>query len=212
MGQQIILDFLGATILGGAFLLNLLRFQGQDFQRKQESRDDIVAQQNLTALVSLLEEDFHRIGYCATRDNMIAPVMLAAGADYISFKTDLVTEASPEGDGTVDSIAYLLGGLLQTTANPRERMLYRMENGGQLEGSSLGVTYLDFKYHKYNGDTLARPVSAAQLKEIAGIEVTVRVENQYPYTLPDTADSLGIIKVNWKQLDFEIKNFGQGAP
>jgi hypothetical protein len=212
MGFQIILDFLGATMLGGAFLLNLLHFQGDDFQRKQESRDDIVAQQNLTALVSLLEEDFHRIGYCALHENMTAPVVIAAGPDYISFKTDLVTDAAPEGDGTIDSVAYMLGGLLHSAANPRERMLYRVENGGQWEGSSLGVTYLDFKYHKYNGDTLARPVSSAQLKEIAGIEVTVRVENQYPFVLPETADSLGIIKVNWKQLDFEIKNFGRGAP
>lgn len=212
MGFQIILDFLGATILGGAFLLNLLRFQGQDFQRKQESHDDIVAQQNLTALVSVLEEDFRRIGYCASRDVMIAPVMLAAGSDYVSFKTDLVTSSSPEGDGEVDSVAYFMGGLLSTTANPRERMLYRVENGGQWEGSSLGITYLDFRYHKYNGDTLARPIAAAQLKEIAGIEVTVRIENQYPFILPETADSLGIINVNWKQLNFEIKNFGRGAP
>jgi len=212
MGFQIILDVLGATILGGTFLLNLLRFQSQDFQSKQETHDDIVAQQNLTALVGLFEEDFRRIGYCASRENMSSPVILCAGQDYISFKTDLVTDASPEGDGAVDSVAYLLGPLLKTTANPRERMLYRRENEEPFGGSSLGVTYLDFKYHKFNGDTLARPVSPEHLKEIVGIEVTVRVENQYPFILPETADSLGIVSVNWKQLDFEIKNFGRGAP
>ena len=211
MGFQVILDLLGAAVLGGAFLLNLLRFQGQDFQRKQESHDDIVAQQNLTAFVSLLEEDFRQIGYCASRENMIAPVVLSAGAEYISFKTDMITSTAPEGDGTVDSVAYFLGSLMQTSANPRERILYRVENGGQLEGASLGVTYLEFKYHRYNGDTLARPVATAQLREIAGIEVIVRVENQYPFILPETADSLGIINVNWKQLAFEIKNFGRGS-
>lgn len=212
MGFQVILDILGATVLGGTFLLNLLRFQGQDFQKKQESHDDIVAQQNLTALVGLLEEDFRRIGYCARRDNMTGPVIVCAGSDYISFKTDLVTDSSPEGDGDVDSVAYLMGPLLRTTPNPRERMLYRRENGGSWNCSSLGVTYLDFKYHRFNGDTLARPVAADQLKEIVGIEVTLRVENQYPFVLPETADSLGIVSVNWKQLDFEIKNFGRGTP
>jgi len=211
MGFQIVLDFLGATVLGGAFLLNLLRFQGEDFQSKQQANDDVVAQQNLTSLVGLLEEDFRRIGYCAARDNMSAPVILCAGPDYISFKTDLVTDASPEGDGVADSVAYLLGPVLTTAANPRERILYRRENASSWNASSLGVTYLDFKYHRYNGDTLARPVAANQLKEIVGIEVTVRVENQYPFILPETADSLGIVDVNWKQLDFEIKNFGRSG-
>jgi len=212
MGFQIFLDIAGAIVLGGAFLINLLRFQGDDLQTKQESHDDIVAQQNLTALVSLLEEDFRRIGYCAVKGNMTGPVILCAGPDYISFKTDLVTGANPEGDGVVDSVAYLTGPLLSTTPNPRERMLYRRENQGEWNVSSLGVTYLDFKYHRYNGDTLARPVAASQLKEITSIEVTVRVENQYPFTLAGTVDSLDIIDVNWKQLDFEIKNFGGVTP
>jgi hypothetical protein len=212
MGFQIVLDILGATVLGGTFLLNMLRFQGEDFQKKQEAHDDIVAQQNLTALVDLLEEDFHRIGYCASRENMIAPVVVCAGTDYIAFKTDCVTDASPEGDGAVDSVAYLLGPVLTASANPRERMLYRRENTGPWDVSSLGVTYLEFRYHRFNGDTLARPVAADQLKEIAGIEVTLRVENQYPFILPETADSLGIVNVNWKQLDFEIKNFGRSGP
>ena len=212
MGFQIFLDIAGAIVLGGAFLINLLRFQGDDLQTKQESHDDIVAQQNLTALVSLLEEDFRRIGYCAVKGNMTGPVILCAGPDYISFKTDLVTGANPEGDGFVDSVAYLTGPLLSTTPNPRERMLYRRENQGEWNVSSLGVTYLDFKYHRYNGDTLARPVAASQLKEITSIEVTVRVENQYPFTLAGTVDSLDIIDVNWKQLDFEIKNFGGVTP
>lgn len=212
MGFQVILDILGATVLGGAFLINLLRFQGEDFQKKQEAHDDIVAQQNLTTLVGLLEEDFRRIGYCATRNNMTGPVILCAGPDYVSFKTDLVTDSFPEGDGAVDSVAYMVGPLLSMIPNPRERILYRRENGGVWNGSSLGVTYLDFKYHRFNGDTLARPVAPDQLKEIVGIEVTIRVENQYPFVLPETVDSLGIVSVNWKQLDFEIKNFGRGTP
>jgi hypothetical protein len=37
----------------------------------------------------------------------------------------------------------------------------------------------------------------------------LRVENQFPFVTPETVDSLSIVSVNWKQLDFEIKNFGQ---
>jgi hypothetical protein len=211
MGLQVILDLLGAVALGGTFLLNLLQFQVQNLQSKQESHDDIVAQQNLIALVNLFEEDFRRIGYSADRATMTGPVITCAGTDYISFKTDLVTPANPEGDGTVDSIAYMIGPLLTTSANPRERMLYRRENDGPWQVSSLGVTYLEFRYHKYNDDSLARPVAADRLKEITGIEVILRVENQYPFTLATSVDSLDIVSVNWRQLDFEIKNFGRGG-
>jgi hypothetical protein len=212
MGIHVLLDITGAAILGGTFLLNLLRFQAEDIQNKQQSHDDIVAQQNLTALVDVLAEDFRHIGYCATRGGMSGPVVLCAGSDYISFKTDLITSTYPEGDGVVDSVAYFLGPLMKSTPNPRERMLYRRENQGEWDVSSLGVTYLDFKYHRYDGDTLARPVAASQLREITGIEVTLRVENQYPFTVPGTKDSLDIVNVNWKQLDFEIRNFGQVTP
>lgn len=211
MGYQVVLDILGSLILGGLFLLNLLRFQGNDVQSKQESRDDIVAQQNLVAIVNLFEEDFRRIGYCANRDSMLAPVVMTAGPDYITFKTDLITSGNPEGDGIVDSVGYWWGEYLADTPNPRDRMLYRRTTNGPWKGSSMGVTYLDFRYLKYNGDTLSRPVTGASLKEICGIQVTLRVENLYPYTLQGTADSLNVVKVNWKQFDFEIKNFGRGS-
>ena len=211
MGFQVVIDIVGSLILAGLFLLNLLRFQGNDVQSKQESRDDIVAQQNLVSIVNLFEEDFRRIGYCANRDSMIAPVVTNAGPDYITLKTDLIASGSPEGDGTVDSVGYWLGEYVLDTPNPRDRMLYRRENNSSWKGSSLGVTYLDFKYLKYNGDTLSRPVTGDKLKEICGIQVTLRVENLYPFTLEGTADSLNVVKVNWKQFDFEIKNFGRGS-
>ncbi len=211
MGSQVILDILGAMILGGLFVLNLLNFQAQDMQTKQESRDDVVAQQNLVSVVNLMEDDFRRIGYCQLKDNMLAPVVTAAGPDYITFKTDLLTTGDPEGNGVVDSVGYWFGESVLGTPNPRDRMLYRRENNGAWQGSSLGLTYLDFKYLMYNGDTLARPVTGIHLKEICGIQVTLRVENQYPYIRTETKDSLDIVKVNWKQFDFEIKNFGRGS-
>jgi hypothetical protein len=211
MGFQVMLDLLGAVALGGTFLLNLLQFQVQNLQTKQQSHDDIVAQQNLISLVNIVEEDFRRIGYCADRATMTGPVITCAGPDYVSFKTDLVTSGYPEGDGTVDSVAFMIGPLMTTSANPRERMLYRRENDGPWEVSSLGVTYLEFRYHKYNGDSLSRPVPADRLREITGIEVLLRVENQYPFVVAETVDSLNIVSVNWRQLDFEIKNFGRGG-
>ncbi|MEW6511062.1 MAG: hypothetical protein AB1428_08910 [Bacteroidota bacterium] len=211
MGFQVVIDFLGASILGGTFLLTLLQFQAQNLQAKQQSHDDIVAQQNLMSLVNILEEDFRRIGYCADRANMTGPVVLCAGTDYIAFRTDLVTDENPEGDGEVDSVAYMLGPLQTMSANPRERMLYRRENDGQWQLSSLGVTHLEFRYHKYNDDTLSRPVATGRLREITGIEVILRVENQFPFVVPETVDSLNIVSVNWRQLDFELKNFGRGG-
>ena len=191
--------------------MTLLRFNAQNMETKQLYRDEIIAQKDLVEVVNVLEEDFRRIGYCAVRSNMAVPIILTAAADSIKFKTDLPAGASNEGDGTVDSVTYKLGELILLTANPRDRMLYRRENNGPYGGSSMGVTYFELKYLKYNGDTLARPVPRDKLKEITAIEVLLRVENANPYGSVGGPDSMATVQVNWKQLRFQIRNFGKGA-
>jgi hypothetical protein len=211
VGYQVILDIIGSAITGGLLLLTLLNFNAQNMENKQLYRDEIIAQKNMVEVVTVLEEDLRRIGYCATRSSMSVPVVIMAAAESIKFKTDIPTGASIEGDGVVDSLTYALGPLVLSTINPRDRMLYRRENNGEYGGSSMGVTFFEFRYMNANGDTLARPVPANKLNNITSVEVRIRVENVNPYTSMAGADSLASVLVNWKQLTFEIRNFGKGA-
>lgn len=211
MGYQVILDIIGSAITGGLLLLTLLNFNAQNMENKQLYRDEIIAQRNMVEVVTVLEEDLRRIGYCQIRSNMASPVITVAAAESIKFKTDLPTGALNEGDGVVDSVTYALGPLILSTINAKDRMLYRRENNGQYGGSSMGVTFFEFRYMRFNGDTLSRPVASSKLKEITSIEVRIRVENVNPYTSTTGQDSLMTVIVNWKQLTFEIRNFGKGA-
>ncbi|MEW6510225.1 MAG: hypothetical protein AB1428_04635 [Bacteroidota bacterium] len=211
MGYQVILDIIGAAITGGLLLLTLLNFNAQNLESKQLYRDEIIAQKNLVEVVSVLEEDLRRIGYCQIRSNMAVPVVTIAAADSIRFKTDLPTGSSNEGDGIVDYVTYALGPPVTSTTNPRDRMLYRRENVGEYGGSSMGITQFRLRYLRYTGDTLPTPVPYDRLKEILAVEVSLRVENVSPYTSVTGLDSSATVMVNWKQMRFEIRNFGKGA-
>jgi hypothetical protein len=211
LGYQVILDIIGSAITGGLLLLTLLNFNAQNLENKQLYRDEIIAQRNLLEVVNVLEEDLRRIGFCQIRSNMALPVVTVAAAESLRFKTDLPANAANERDGTVDYLTYALGPLVPSTMNPRDRILYRRENMGEYAGSSMGVTGFSFRYLRYNGDTLAVPVSYDRLKEIIAVEVTLRVENVNPFTAVGTIDSVTTVLVNWKQLRFEIRNFGKGA-
>jgi hypothetical protein len=211
MGFQVLADLVGAMLVGGLFLLSLLTFNAQNSETKQTYRDEIAAQASLMSVVEELEANFRTIGYCKVRSAMTAPVVIAAGPDYISFLTDFPTSAHGEGDGVPDTVSYRLGHEIVSEGNPRIRRLYRKEGGGSDIGANLGITTFDLEYIKFDGDTLSRPVPATRLKEIVAIQVTVEVVNLYPFRSYADADSLLSVRSDWKQLRFEIKSFGKGA-
>ena len=211
MGMQVVLDLVGSVVVGGLFVLSLLNFSSQNVETKQSFRDEITAQSNLISVVDVLEEDFRQMGYCKIKNEMAAPIVTSAGSNYITFKTDIPTPTTGEGDGVVDTISYRLGDPVASTPNPNDRMLLRQVNGGPAVGSNMGVTIFDLQYLTYSGDTLARPVDVTQLRQITAIQVTIKVENCYPYQSSSLGDSQVIVGANWKQLRFEIKSFGKGA-
>jgi hypothetical protein len=211
VGYQVLLDIIGSAVTGGLLLITLLNFNAENMENKQLFRDEITAQGNLVAVVDVIEDDFRRIGYCRKRSNIWVPVVTMAAAESIRFKTDIASGALNEGDGVVDSITYVFGPPALSTFNPHDRILYRRVNNEEPFSAAMGVTMLNFSYLSYNGDTLSRPVSYEHLKEIAGVEVTFRVESANPTATVARPDSFATAFVNWKQLRFEIKNFGRGA-
>jgi len=211
MGFQVLLDLIGSAVVGGLFILSLLSFSAQNSETKRAFRDEISAQSNLLSVVQVLEEDFRQMGYCKIKSAMAAPIVTNAGPDYITFKTDIPDGPGGEGDGVVDTVAYKFGDYVTSTPNPNDRYLLRSVNSGPYVGSSMGVTFFDLQYLNYKGDTLARPVSTDQLRQITAIQVTIKVENTYPYTSSTGLDTLVVVDANWKQLRFEIRNFGKGA-
>jgi len=125
MGFSTLLDILGSSIIGGMLLMILWRLNDAATQNTYNYGGEVIVQQNLVEVVSLLEHDFRKIGYCKDWTKIPDPsqAIISADSTSIKFLTDL------DNDGQVDSLRYYLGPTseLTVTPNPRDRMLYRVE-------------------------------------------------------------------------------------
>lgn len=205
MGYQVILDLIGSTIIGGALLLTLLGFSASNQQAKQEYQAEMLSQENIISVVDALEEDLRQAGYCKNKTAMSVPVIVSAGSDYITFKTDVPTQSSREGDGSIDTIGYKI--IRISGPNSTVTKLMRKVNSGELLPFSRDITLFDIKYYRYNGDTLSRPVAPAQLKEITRIEMILGMGN---FSASSQGPSVNA-STSVKTLRYELKNFGRGV-
>jgi type II secretory pathway component PulJ len=105
MGFNTILDIMGSTLIGGMLLMILFRLNDAAVENNYMYGGELVVQQNLVAVVELLEFDFRKIGYCADWEKLSNPLLyiIAADSNYIKFRTDL------DSDGNVDSLTYYTG-------------------------------------------------------------------------------------------------------
>ena len=100
--------------------------------------------------------------------------MLAAKSDSISFKGDL------QNTGTVNTVQYYLGPVsgLAKTKNPRDRVLYRVEDG-KVIGASMGVTSLSFSYYNSDGYATSAPDSVRSIRVKFTLESPSPVDTTY---------------------------------
>ncbi len=138
MGFSTLIDILGSTIIGGMLLMILLRLNDASVQNTYVYGGELMVQQNLVEVVRLLEHDFRKIGFCKDWEKIPDPTqsIITADSTSISFLTDV------DSDGIIDTMKYYTGNVneLSGTANPRDRMLYRVVNNETPIGTNLGVT------------------------------------------------------------------------
>lgn len=211
MGSQTILDLIASTIVFGSLLLIMLRINATQSETVQMYQGDLLVQQNLVEVTRLLEYDFKKIGYCADATKIPDPSDAIRYADSIKIKfyTDFPTSDYPQGDGELDSLTYYVGPTSEATAtpNPRDRLLYRVENNSTPVGVNLGVTQFELKYFDAFRDSIASPVVNCGL--IQYMQITIQVENLA------AADSLigdfaageqGYQRAFWRQVRLVAKN------
>lgn len=177
MGFSSLIDILGSTIVGGMLFMILLRINDTAVQNTFTYGGDLIVQQNLVAVVELLEYDFKKIGYCSDWEEIPDPskAIISADSTSIAFLTDI------EPDGTVDTMYYSLGSTdeLSHTDNPRDRMLYRIINDGDRLGSNLGITEFKILYFNALGNQIPFPITVPG--EIYTMQINIRVENSAAY-------------------------------
>jgi len=195
MGFTTILDILGSVIIGGIMMSIAFRLSDSITEKTYNHNGELTIQQNLATAAQIIEYDFRKIGYCANWNLIPDPTkaLLYADTSEIKFYTDI------DSDGDVDSMHYYLGTTseLTGTANPRDRMLYRVLNGEPHKSSNLGITQFYLVFFDALGDTLTPPIGING--GIVSIEINLTVENTDAY---DQKYS----KAFWRQIRMVSRN------
>jgi hypothetical protein len=204
MGFTTLLDIAGSMIIGGTLMMIVMRLSDASTEKTYNNSGELTVQQNLLTLAEMIEFDFRKIGYCNTWNAVVDPrtnqpfvssqAIYFANQSSISFYTDLYPY-----NGNLDSLRYYLGPTSEcsSTPNPRDRILYRVENGNAPVASNLGVTDFHMIYYDVNNDTIPTPVLNRGL--IKSIEINITVENVAAYDEKYT-------NAFWKQIRLASRN------
>ena len=65
MGFSVMLDILGSTIIGGILMMNLFQINSSAVENNYKGNGELIAQQNLSTIVKVLEYDLRKIVYCS---------------------------------------------------------------------------------------------------------------------------------------------------
>ena len=195
MGANVILDIMGSIVIGGILMLTLFRLSDRATESTYNKMGDLTIQQNIATVVSILEHDFRKIGYCANWTKIPNPAksIIYADSNKIKYLTDV------DRNGIVDTMSYYIGPASELiyTANPRDRFLYRVVNNETPVKVNLGVTQFQLVYYNFNKNIIPSPVAVPG--EIYTIQISVAVEDVEAY---DQKYS----QVFWRQIRLVARN------
>jgi hypothetical protein len=201
MGTSSLLDIIGSMAVAGFLFLMVWKLNASANEASGVINQNLILQQNMTALVGIIEYDFRKIGYC--KNWRLIPD--ATSSIRIADSTRLRFWADIDNDGLLDSITYTLGPTseLTTTPNPRDRLLYRQVNTAGAYPMNLGVTQFSLKYYDVENDLLAFPITDP--RKAFFMQISIALESAYPQKLEFTKDTSGYV-VYWRQIRLLTKN------
>lgn len=203
MGSSSLIDVIGSFIVAGVLLLMGLQLNATANEVKAVYSQNYNLQTNLTTVVSMLESDFNKIGYCRNWMKVADPTqsIRVADSNRIRFRTDY------DNNGTLDSITYWVGPTseLLDTPNPFDRYLYRQQNNDSLhkQKMNLGITQFSFTYADGADSLLTFPI--ADPRAVYYMTLTIAVSEPSPYQEQFVNDP-SKYQVYWKQMRLVTHN------
>jgi hypothetical protein len=194
MGFTTILDIVGATIIGGILLLNLLKLNENVYSVDNATGHDVNLQVEVVNIANIVDGDFNKIGYCSDPINMNDdPKVTLADTSSIKIVYDV------DKNGVYDTIYYYVSATstLNDTPNPRDRILYRKVNNDLPYIVSNNITEFKFQYLGALYDTLSTPLASPGLATY--IKISFRVEDPFAYDEKYT-------EAFWRRLTVTSKN------
>jgi type II secretory pathway component PulJ len=203
MGSSTILDILGSFIVFGLLFIMALRLNASATENNSAYYANYILQRNLIILVTLLEDDFKRIGYCKVSTNLPNPAdaIVYCDSNKFAFLTDI------QNNGGLDRIEYSLGPTseLTETPNPRDRFLYRKVNSGTADRWNLGITQFKFQYYNYLEDVMTYAQAAVAPSNVGLVDLSVQLESPSPMQQEYMQDTTQY-QIFWRQIRLSSKN------
>lgn len=193
-----ILDIVASTIIGGLLLimgLNLIDTTNQYFYGQN---DDLIVQQNLTALTEILEFDLRKMGLAVPEGKTS---ILTADSVRLKYLGDT------DGNWVPDTVEYYLGATSQLSAskNPNDRYLYRKISTNPAAYIAGTVTAFAFSYLDQDG--VGVDVShPANFPGIKMIRITMQVESPDVYSANPDPNALEYRRAFWQQTRLVSRN------
>jgi type II secretory pathway component PulJ len=201
MGTSTIIDIIGSFVIAGFLFLMTMRLNQSTTETSAAYHTQLNLQTNLTTMVSILEYDLRKIGYCRDFKKIPDPTkaLLVADSTRIKFLCDY------NNDGNLDSIYYWLGETseLSDTPNPWDRFLYKQTNNLAAEKWNFGITTFALKYYDALGDSVLFPIVDPSI--VYSMEISVQVQAADPYDQVYVNDPFAY-ETFWRQIRLVSRN------
>jgi hypothetical protein len=168
--MTVMLDIVMATVLLGMIILTVMNININLADENYKGMVELNTQTETIQLARIIEHDIYKVGYRVAK-----PAMMIADTSEIKFKTNL-----GDATGVTDIVQYGLGGAVLNSNNPRDRMLFRIEN---VTTVYINYSVVKFKLSYYDSTdvAMATPITGAALNNIRSIKVLLKLESPEPF-------------------------------
>ena len=201
--MSVMMDIIFSSFLGGVITMIILNANFVIKDTWARFNNDYIVQQMLISNAQIVECEFRNMG-CG----------LDVTQKSINVATDTCIEfmmaTRPEPTVPVSRIRYYTGSTIElaSTENPRDRFLYRQENGVTPQRVGL-VSMFSLRYFNFVGDSLTTPITDVdELGSIRIIELTMEVQSPFASTInPDGSKNFEVAL--WKQTRLASQNLNR---
>jgi hypothetical protein len=175
MGFTTIIDILGATIIGGIVLMNLLNMNQNVVQSESMFGHDKSLQVDVVILATIMDRDFGLLGYCGDYTKMDSTAIIYGDSVSIRFLADT------DNNGIFDTLYYFTSdtAALSHTPNPRDRILYRQLNSNPPFVVANNITEFNLKYLDTFSNEQVIPIDLNKI--VNYVRIAFKVEDPYAY-------------------------------
>ncbi|MEJ5263280.1 MAG: hypothetical protein WHT45_11405 [Ignavibacterium sp.] len=175
MGFTTIIDILGATIIGGIVLMNLVKMNSNVVQNESMFGHDKNLQVDVVILATIMDRDFGLLGYCGDYTKMDSTAIIYGDSVSIRFLADV------DNNGTFDTLYYYTSDTtaLSHTPNPRDRILYRQLNSNPPFVVANNITEFNLKYLDTFANEQSIPIDLTKI--VNYVRIAFKVEDPFAY-------------------------------